>query len=159
MKSNQLKSLPLFLLLALFSVSLMAQTNFSGTWKLDKEKSTLSEQFSMAPNQIVLAQSDNELSSTRTSSFQDQDFTTSEKLTLDGKECTNSAFMDTQKKSVATWNEDKSVLKVVSKIPMQDGAEMTLTETYQLENSLLKIISKVSSSWGEGSETFVFNKQ
>jgi hypothetical protein len=159
MKSNQSKLFSLFLFLTLFSVSLMAQSNFSGTWKLDREKSTLNEQFSMAPNQMILSQTDNELSSQRKSSFQGQDFDMSEKYTLDGKECINSGFMDTKKKSVATWNEDKSILKIISKIPMQDGNEMTLTETYQLENSMLKVIAQVSSSFGDGSETFVFDKQ
>jgi len=42
---------------------------------------------------------------------------------------------------------------------MQDGNEMTITETYQVEGANLKVTASASSSYGDMSETFLFDKQ
>ena|ERR1035437_6914829 len=74
----------------LISVVASAQViDFSGTWKLNTSKSKLNEQFSMAPKEVIVVQKDNDFNLERHSSFQDQDFTTKDKLSLDGKECIN----------------------------------------------------------------------
>jgi len=70
--------------------------DFSGTWNLNKSKSTLSDQFSMAPTQLVISQTADALVIERHSTFQDQNFTFKDKLTLDGKECINDGWMDTK---------------------------------------------------------------
>jgi hypothetical protein len=95
----------------------------------------------------------------RHSRFQDQDFTIKDKFTLDGKECINDGWQNTQKKSVAVWSADEKSLTITTKIPMQDGGEMTITENYQLEENNLKITASVSSSFGEVKETYLFDKQ
>jgi hypothetical protein len=133
--------------------------DFSGTWNLNKSKSTLSDQFSMAPTQLVISQTADALVIERHSTFQDQNFTFKDKLTLDGKECINDGWMDTKKKSTAVWSADGKTLTVSSKIPMQDGNEMTITETYQVEGANLKVTASASSSYGDMSETFLFDKQ
>jgi len=133
--------------------------DFSGTWNLNKSKSTLSDQFSMAPTQLVISQTADALVIERHSTFQDQNFTFKDKLTLDGKECINDGWMDTKKKSTAVWSADRKTLTVSSKIPMQDGNEMTITETYQVEGANLKVTASASSSYGDMSETFLFDKQ
>lgn len=107
--------------------------DFSGTWNLHKSKSTLNDQFCMAPNQLILTQDAAFFAVEKHGSFQDQDYTISDKFTLDGKECINAGWMDTEKKSTAVWSADEKSLTITSKIPMQDGGELKITETYQTE--------------------------
>jgi len=141
----------------LISVLVSAQADFSGSWKLNSSKSKLGDQFSMAPKEIIIIQKGNDLSVERHSSFQDQDFTTNDKFTLDGKECVNTGWRDTQKKSTAAWT-DKNTLKITSKIPMRDSGEMTITEVYKMDAGNMVIESNASSSYGDFSETMVYDK-
>jgi hypothetical protein len=133
--------------------------DFSGSWKLNSSKSKLGDQFSMAPKELIITQSTNELNVERHSSFQDQDFTTKDKFTLDGKECINAGWQDTQKKSTLTLSEDKKSIKCITKFAMGDGNEMIVTEVYKMDGSNLVIESSASSSFGEMAETMVYDKQ
>lgn len=133
--------------------------DFSGTWNLNKPKSTLNDQFSMAPSQIIIAQELDVLTVERHSSFQGQEFTINDKFTLDGKECINDGWQNTQKKSTVVWSDDETSLTITTKIPMQDGGEMTIIETYSLAENSLKITASASSSFGDISETYLFDKQ
>ncbi|MFY9153057.1 MAG: hypothetical protein WAO52_13660 [Prolixibacteraceae bacterium] len=151
-----------FFFLATFLISVFATAqsiDFSGNWKLNKDKSKLGDQFSMAPKDIIVIQSVNEYNVEKHSSWQDQDFTIKDKFTLDGKECINPGWQDTEKKSTAVWAEDKSSLKITSKIPMNDGGEMTIIELYKMDGSNLVVEASASSSFGDMTETFVFDKQ
>lgn len=134
-----------------------AQTNFSGTWSINNEKSKLGEP-SFAPKEIVIVQGENSLSIESHMDWQGQEMTTNEKFTLDGKECVNPGMMETQKKSVVTWSDDKNSLKIVSKIDFQDQT-MTLTDVYKLENGVLVMESSSASSFGDMSETRVYTKK
>ncbi len=144
----------------LISGTLSAQgVDFSGNWKLNSSKSKLNEQYSMAPKELIVVQKDNDFNLERHVSFQDQDFTINDKLTLDGKECINPGWQDMQKKSVVVLSEDKNSLKVTTKFPMNDGGEMTVIEVYKMDGSNLVIESSASSSFGDVAETIVFDKQ
>ena len=145
--------------LLLLTIIVSAQTDFSGTWKLNKEKSTLNDQFSMAPTQLIIVQKGNDLSLERNVSFQDQAMTIKDKFTLDGKECINAGMMDSQKKSMAQLSADKKVLTIDSKIPMQDGGEITIKEVFSIVDGNLIIDSSNKSSWGDSSEKMAFDKQ
>ncbi|HPB05066.1 MAG TPA: hypothetical protein PKV50_06275 [Prolixibacteraceae bacterium] len=145
--------------LLLLTIIVSAQTDFSGTWKLNKEKSKLNDQFSMAPTQLIIVQKGNDLSLERNISFQDQNMTIQEKFTLDGKECLNNGMMDSKKKSVAVFSDDKKVLTIDSKIPMQDGAEIAIKEVFSIVNGNLVIDSSNKSSWGDTTEKMTFDKQ
>ena len=148
--------IPALLFLSLF---VTAQADFTGTWKLNTGKSKLNEQFSFAPKQIIVTQTATEINVEKHTTFQDQDFITKDKYTLDGKECVNPGFMDTQKKSTANWSADRKSLKVVSKMAMGDGGEMTITETYKLDGGNMILESASSSSFGEMAETMIYDKQ
>lgn len=150
----------LFIFTALmFSAAAFTQTpDFAGSWKLNGDKSKLNAEFSFAPKEIIITQAGNDMAVEKHSSFQDQDFVTSDKLTLDGKECTNTGFQDTQKKSTCTWSEDKTSLKIVSKMSIGDG-DMTITEVYKLNGGNLTIESMASSSFGDMNETMVYDKK
>ncbi len=144
----------------LFSIAAIAQVpDFSGAWKLNNEKSKLNAEFTFAPKEVIITQSGNDLTVEKHSSFQDQEFVTTDKLTLDGKECINPGFQDSQKKSTCAWSEDKASLKIISKMPMGDGGDMTITEVYKLDGSNLVIESNASSSYGELAETMVYDKK
>ena len=144
------------LLLLAFLVN--AQTNFSGKWKLNKEKSTLNTEFSMAPSEIVVVQNGNEISLEKHANFQGESFIMKEKYTLDGKECVNAGMMDSQKKSVAKFSDDKKVLTIESKSPMQDGAEIAIKEIFTLVDGALVLESSSKSSWGDMNEKMAFDK-
>jgi len=143
----------------LFSVVVSAQMDFSGSWKLNKSKSKLGDQFSMAPKEMVVVQKGTDMNVEKLSEFQEQEITTKDKLTLDGKECINDGMMDTKKKSTATWNSDKKSLKIVSKIPMQDGGEFLITEVYKMDGANLVVEMSASSSFGDMAETQVYEKK
>ena len=132
--------------------------DLSGNWKLNSSKSKLNAEFSMAPKSINIAQNGDALSVERHSEFQGQEFVNTDKLTLDGKECINPGFMDSQKKSTAVWSDDKKSLKVTSKIEMGDGNEMVITEIYKMDGGSLVIDSSSSSSFGDMAETMVYDK-
>ncbi len=144
------------LLLLAFMVN--AQTNFSGKWKLNKQKSTLNTEFSMAPSEMVVVQNGNEISLEKHANFQGESFIMKEKYTLDGKECVNAGMMDSQKKSVAKFSDDKKVLTIESKIPMQDGAEIAIKEIFTLVDGALVLESSSKSSWGDMNEKMAFDK-
>ena len=133
--------------------------DLSGTWKLNSSKSKLGQEFSMAPGTIIITQKGNDLTVEKHSSFQDQEFTTTDKLTLDGKECVNTGWQDSQKKSTVLWSEDKLSLKVTSKLTIGDAGEMTIIEIYKMDGPSMVLESSASSSYGELAETMVYDKQ
>ena len=152
------KSIILLSALLVAMVFTASAADFSGNWKLNKSKSKLGEQFSMAPSILIAAQSGNDFNLEKHISFQDQEMTTKEKYTLDGKESVNPGFQDSQKKSTAVWSGDKNSLTITSKLPMGDN-DMTTVEVYKIVDGNLVIDSKMSSSFGENNETMVFEKQ
>ncbi len=148
----------LFLLASiLLSVFVSAQIDFSGTWKLNNSKSKLGAEFSMAPKEIIIIHKDNDLSVETHSEWQGQEFTQTNKYTTDGKECINSGFMDTEVKSTVNWSDDKKSMKILSKVPMQ-GETMTITAVYKMDGANMVIEASASSSYGDMSETQVYDK-
>jgi hypothetical protein len=113
----------------------------------------------MAPKEIIIVQNGNNFNLERHSTFQDQDFTINDKITLDGVECINPGWQDSEKKSTAVWSDDNASLKITTKIPMGDNGEMTITEVYKLDGANLVIETSSASSFGDRSETMIFDKQ
>lgn len=145
-----------FILLATVTVQ---ATDFTGKWKLSKTKSSLNDQFSMAPSEVIIMQNGNEFSIEKHSSFQGTDYTSTDKYTLDGKECINEGFQGSKKKSTAVWDADKKILTVKSTLPMQDGGEVSITEVFKTSDNDLEINSHATSSWGDLDETMIYEKQ
>jgi hypothetical protein len=152
----------LFYLLALSMLTLTSVgegINFSGTWKLNNEKSTLFEQFSLAPIQMIVTQTADTLVVEKHGNFQGTDYVTKDKFSLDGKECVNIGWMNSKKTSTAVWSEDGKTLTISSKLPTQDQGEATMKEVFRLEDPSLKIELSAASSMGEMSETYLLDKQ
>ena len=146
-----------FTLISLTSMSKVV--DFSGTWNLNKSKSTLNNQFSMAPSQMILMQTADSLDLKKQVNIQGQDVTIKDKLTLDGKECINDGWEGTKKKSNIGWSADEMLMTITTNLPLPDGSHMTIIETYQMEGDQLKLESSASSSFGDFTETYLFDKQ
>lgn len=151
----------MFLALALMITSILnsQSVNFSGSWKLNSSLSTLNSEWSMAPHDIIIDQQGNDLKVEKHSSFQGENFTINDKFTLDGKECINTGWQDSQKKSTAVWSQDKKSLTITTKLIMGDGGEMTIIELYKMDKKNFSLNSKASSSYGDVEETMVYDKQ
>jgi hypothetical protein len=149
----------IFASILISSIAAGQVADFAGTWKLNSTKSKLGTEFSMAPKEIIITQGANELNVEKHSSFQDQEFVTKDKFTLDGKECVNVGWQDSQKKSTLTWSGDKKSLKCISKLAIGDGNEMVITEVYKKDGGNLVIESSSASSFGDMAETMVYDKQ
>jgi hypothetical protein len=146
---------------ALIMISILSNSqnpNFSGTWKLNSELSKLNAEFSFAPKEIIIDQKDNDMKVERHSSFNGEDFTINDKFTLDGKECINIGWQDSEKKSTAVWADDKKSLKISTKLTMDDGNEMSITELFKMDKENMVIESSASSSYGDMSEIMVYEK-
>lgn len=136
-----------------FSTMLFAQTDFSGTWTLNTSKSQLGER-SFAPKSVVIVQKGNEMSVESHNEFQGEERVRTSKYTLDGKECTNPGFRDSEIKSTATWSGDKKVLTVSSNFETPNG-DMTMKAIYKMDGNNLVI----ENSFGDRSTTQVFDKK
>ena len=155
-----MKKVVFILAAALMAVMVNAQpVDFSGKWKLNNSKSKLNDQFSFAPGEVNITQELNSINVEKHSNFQGENFTTVDEYTLDGQESINEGWQGTTKKSVANWDGNKQMLTVKSKLPMQDGAEISITEVYKMKDNELVIESNTSSSFGDASETMVYDKQ
>ena len=146
---------------SMLSIATMGEgINFSGTWKLNNEKSILFEQFSLAPTQLIVIQTADTIMVEKHGNFQGTDYVTKDKFSLDGKECFNPGMMpDSKKTSTAAWSEDGKILTISTKMPTQDQGEATMKEVYRIEEPNLKIELSAASSMGEMSETYLLDKQ
>jgi recombinational DNA repair protein RecR len=155
-----MKKLFYLLALSMISVATMGEgTNFSGTWKLNNEKSILFDQFSLAPTQVIVTQTADTLTVEKHGNFQGTEYVTKDRISLDGKECVNIGWMNSKKTSTAAWSEDGKILTISSKLPTQDQGEATTKEVYQMVESNLKLELNAASSMGEMSETYLLDKQ
>ena len=141
------------------STSFSQKVNFSGTWKLSKEKSELGDQFSLAPDNMVLKHSRKSLELEKSGSMQGEAYTLSDVYTLDGEECENPGWVDQIKTSTATWDKKTKVLKITSKIPLNDGGEVGVIEEIVMNGDNLVMESTASSDYGDLVERFVFEKE
>lgn len=155
-----MKKLLYLIAFTMVSMASMGQApDFSGTWKLNNEKSTLFDQFTLAPSQLIVIQTADSLMVEKHGNFQGQDYVTKDKFSLDGKECINIGFMDSKKTSTAVWSEDGKMLTVSSKFPTQDQGEATMKEVFQMVENNLKIELNAASQMGEMAETYLLDKE
>ena len=141
------------------------KVNLSGNWKLNEGKSQLGEgRFRMAPATVNITQDETTLNMERTSKGQNgQDFTSKEKYTLDGKECENTGFMNSVKKSTVTFSSDNKTLTITSTTTFErEGNKM---EIKQVENfkvsddgNTLTLDASSTSQRSERKQTLVYEK-
>ncbi len=154
-----MKKLSFLFAAVVMAAMVFAQTaDFSGKWKLNNTKSTLNDQFSMAPYEVNVDQNGNDLNVEKHYNYQGNDIDVKDSFTLDGQECINEGWQGTQKKSVAGWDDAKQSLTIKSKLTMQDGSDVSITEVYKMSEDNLVVTVKASSSYGDLDETIVFDK-
>ena len=140
------------------------KVDFSGKWTLNESKSDLGEgrYFSAAKMSVTMA--GNTMTIERTRSGRDgQERTSSETITLDGKENIDKGD-NRSTTSVATWSEDRTTLTIKSDIEFSRQGEtmkMQRTEVWTLGEGgkILKIQSDSSSARGDRSVTLVYEKE
>ena len=139
------------------------KANFSGTWAMNAEKSTLPQGGGggggggqrMGGGNFTVAQEANLLTQTRTG----QDGTARiTKYTLDGKESVNTTGGG-ESKSTATWSADGKTLTVVTKSNF-NGNERTSTAVWSMvDEKTLSIVSTRQGQNGEVKTTMIYDKK
>lgn len=80
------------------SATIVDKSNFAGEWALNAQKSELEEFGSrFTSKKLKVEQKENEISLERTTSFNSEDRTSAEKITLDGKETENTVYGNQKK--------------------------------------------------------------
>jgi hypothetical protein len=156
----------IFLAIALVVMAGTNPVTFTGIWNLDKEKSEMGEggRMGMAALKLTIAQDDKEISIDRfvSSEFRG-DYTTTDKVTLDGKETVNSSdFGD--RKLTATFSEDGKSLTIKSAMEMNREGEtfqINTTEVWTLsdDGAVLKIDQTRTSPRGDRQSILYYNKE
>ncbi len=146
--------------------STISSADFSGTWKFNESKSELGEgRFRGAANQLIVSQSGDDLSIERVSvRSSGEEMRSTEKITLDGKECTNTVFGDRERKSTAMWSDDMKTLTITSVMVFErEGQQITVntTENWTLseDGKTLTIDYTSTSPRGERKNKFVYDKE
>jgi len=160
--SNLMRFLSLTIVLILVAPAMTdAQTgkvDFTGTWALNAEKSTLPSGGGgprMGGGDVTVTQEANLLTQTRTG----QDGTPRvTKYTLDGKESLNTTFGG-ESKSTAKWSADGKTLTILTRFSF-DGNEMTSTAVWSLiDAKTLSVVSTRQTPDGEVKATMVYDKK
>jgi hypothetical protein len=141
-----------------------AKTNFAGTWAFNEGKSNLGEggNFRRA-TQITVTQDGNNLTAARVRTNQNGEATTTtEKFTLDGKECTNDTGRGPSK-AIVTWSADGKALNfAITRTFDRNGETTTMksTEVWTLADAnTLSILSTASFQGNEMKTTLVYDKK
>jgi hypothetical protein len=147
------------------SIDVFAQkANFSGTWNLNEGKSNLGDSQFRGSLKITATQDANALTLVRLSKGRnDEDRTTNEKYALDGTESQNSGFMNTVRKSKASWSADGKILTINSVMTFEregEKREFKSTEAWSLsaDGKNLTIVSTATMQGGEFKQTRVYDK-
>ena len=145
---------------------IVANADFKGEWNFNESKSKLGEgRFRMAAQSLKVAQDASSITIDRTSnSPQGQSFTSTDKLTFDGKEAESTAFGNSKKKSTASWSSDGSSLTIHSTISGERNGqtfEIKTTEVWKLadDGKTLSIDYTSESARGTTNQTFVYDKK
>jgi hypothetical protein len=166
LKRKNLLATLLFSLPVICSAALIiANANFQGEWTFNEGKSKLGEgRFRMAAQSLKVTQDASGISIDRTSnSPQGQSFTSTDKLTFDGKEATGTAFGNSKKVSTTSWSSDGSALTIKSTISGERNGqtfELKTTEVWKLtDDKTLSIDYTSESARGTTNQTFVYDKK
>jgi len=141
-----------------------AKPDFAGAWAFSEAKSNLGEggNFRRA-TQITVTQDGNNLTAARVRTNQDgETTTTTEKFTLDGKECTNDTGRGPSK-AIVTWSADGKTLNfAITRTFDMNGETRTIksTEVWTLTDAkTLSILSTATFQDNEMKSTLVYDKK
>ncbi len=153
-----------FFLIPMSSYAQGGKVDFSGEWSFNESKSNMGEgRFRGASSKLTIKQEGNNLTIERLRTGRDgQEMTSTQELTLDGKESENTAGRGTRK-STLTWSDNGKALTIKSTMVFdRDGEtmEMKSVEQWKLTDGgkILSIESSSSTPRGERKATMVYDK-
>jgi hypothetical protein len=168
MKHFSFKAAP-FLLAGAFFLSAftlkLANTNFSGKWKLNESKSELGQFANFATKTMEAQQTDNAISISRTAaSFDGNDVTSKEALTFDGKEAESTVFGESKRKATASWSADGKIFTITYSIMLNFNGETNEIKGKEIwtlsdDGKSLTVKTTSSSSFGDMETKAVYEKQ
>jgi hypothetical protein len=141
-----------------------SKANFSGTWAFNETRSNLGDGPGFrGASKLVITQDGNNLTVARDRTNQNgETTTTTDKYTLDGKECVNTSGRGPSK-SIVTWSADgKSLNFAVTRTFERDGqtTEMKSSEVWTLTDaSTLSLLNTMNFQGEERKTTFVYDKK
>ena len=138
--------------------------NFSGTWELDKGKSTLSGRRaeSLVSATLVITQKGNNLAINSEQKYGERDRTDEMELKIGGEQVERESMGGRATvKSKAMWSEDTKNLIIVSEMQFGDRGTFTMTETHSLskDGKTLTVDGKSESSRGTRESKMVYMKK
>ncbi len=138
------------------------QTDFNGSWKLDRTKSTLAEYSPILVRIDVTIKGDSLLTERYYDTGDGQEYPFTENVTLDGKEY-NITIYDMPRKTKASWSEQDSGVNLESTTTFNgdSGTEDFISkETWKADaaNKTLTINFKNNISASETTGVLLFNK-
>jgi hypothetical protein len=142
------------------------RVDFSGTWKLNKDKSDLGEFGEMMVGNIIKIdqKSDRIVIAATGTTFDGGEETRSSTLTFDGKPCESTVWGSGKRKSIFKWSEDgKSFSDTFISVYDWDGEkwEEKGVDTWKLseDGKTISMQSSISSSEGDMLIKAVYEKQ
>ena len=155
-----------FLMISLVTYAGPKKVKFTGEWTLNKADSYIAEYGEMmASAKLKITQKRKNLVIERVGTSQTgENYTYTEMYTLDGKECENTIYETTIKKSTAAWSEDKKSITITSTVLFEyegNKMEIGLIETLEFteDGNSLSVSQFASSSYGDIENTLIFNKE
>ncbi|MGA3188750.1 MAG: hypothetical protein ABSF22_16715 [Bryobacteraceae bacterium] len=145
-------------LLAIAAAAIAAdKPDFSGTWKMDPDKSLFGPVPPPTSMTRVIDHKDPDLSLHQTSTGPEGDQNMAFKYSTDGKETTNS-YMGNEVKSIANW--DGKALVIHSNLDV-GGQQVKLTEKWTLsdDGKTCTDVLNISSVQGDLDITYIFVRQ
>ena len=155
--------LMIIFLLSPSAIRAQGKTDFSGKWTLNESKSELGDgNYRGGASRMTIQQQGNNLTIERVSQNRNGDeITTTEKITLDGKESDNSTDNRTRK-SKAMWSADGKMLTINTHMEFDrngDTMSFDVVEIWKMQDSKTMVIDYTStSSRGERKRSFVYEK-
>jgi hypothetical protein len=147
----------ILIVLALAAAVAAAKPNLTGEWKLNVPKSDLGQM--PAPNSMVqkIAHEDPKLKVAVAVSGDMGEMAWESNYTTDGKESINK-IRDNESKSVAKWEGDTLTIETKGKFGDNDFT-MNDKWTVSEDGKVLTVNRHMSSSFGEGDQKLVFEKE
>ncbi len=144
-------------LMVFAGISAAATPNLTGDWKLNISKSNLGEMPppSSMTQKVTHDEPKLKLAVKQSSDMGDLDFEAN--YTTDGKECVNT-IRDNEAKSVVKWDGDALLFETKGKFGDND---FTMKDKWTLstDGKVLTVERHFSSSFGEGDQKLIFEKQ
>jgi len=160
MAITRLPAVVLSILLASAALGAQVPANFSGTWAFDQSKSNLGgSQYFIAVLKITQTATMLTIESTAKRQGSD-DFISTDKFTLDGKEITTKESYATRR-IAAKWSEDKKSLTITTIMTLMDTKEEYRTDdTYHVaeDGKTLTLTNVFKNPKAKGTAVVVFNR-